>query len=81
MNKHHIPGGNSFNLVFVNNLMFEMDLTRAELFDLATDPGVKKIHTPRFDVKDWLKWRGNVAGEFMYFGIWTQICWANQWLE
>ena len=38
MNKHHIPGGNSFNLVFVNNLMFEMDLTRKELFDLAMDP-------------------------------------------
>jgi hypothetical protein len=81
MTKYHNPGGNSVNIVFVEDLMFEMDLTRGELFDLATDPEVKKILTPRFEVKDISKWRGHVAAEMTYIGIWNKIYWTNKWLE
>ena len=81
MNKYHNPGGNSVNIVDVEDLMFEMDMTREELVDLVMDPDVKKILTPRFEVRDWAKWRGHVASELVYIGIWNKIYWTNQWLE
>ena len=63
LNKYHNPGGNSVNTVLVEDLIFEMELTREEIFELATDPEVKKMISPRFNVKDWSKWRGNIAEE------------------
>ena len=43
LNKYHNPGGSSINTVLVEDLIFEMELTREELFELATDPKVKKM--------------------------------------
>ena len=79
--KHHNPGGNSVNIVPVDDLIFEMELTREELFDLATDPAMKKILSPKFNVKDWGKWRGNTADMLESIGIWNKIYWSNKWDE
>lgn len=57
------------NIVPVDDLIFEMELTREELFDLATDPAVKKILSPKFNVKDWEKWRGNAADMLESIGM------------
>ena len=81
LNKHHNPGGNSVNTVLVEDLIFEMKLTREELFDLATDPAVKKMISPRYKVKDWSKWQGHTAEELETICIWNKIYWSNQWLE
>ncbi len=69
LNKYHNPGGNSINIVPVEDLIFEMGLTRQELFELASDPAVKKILSPRYNVKDWSKWRGDIAEELESIGI------------
>lgn len=45
------------------------------------NPIVKKILTPRFEVRDISKWRGHVATEMTYIGIWNKIYWTKQWLE
>jgi hypothetical protein len=79
--KYHNPGGNSVNIVSVDDLIFEMELTRAELFDLATDPEVKKMLTPKYNVKDWSKWHGHKAIDLVSIAIWNKIYWTNQWLE
>jgi len=55
LNKYHNPGGNSINIVLVDDLIFEMELTRREIFELASDPAVKKMLSPRYNVKDWSK--------------------------
>ena len=79
LDKHHNPGGNSVNIVPVDDLIFEMGLTRQEIFDLVTDPKVKKMISPRFNVKDWSKWRGNIAEELESIGVWNKIYWTNKW--
>ena len=81
LDKYHNPDGISINTVLVEDLIFEMELTREELFELATDPEVKKMISPRFNVKDWSKWRGNIAEELESIGILNKIYWTNRWLE
>lgn len=54
LTKYHNPGGNSVNIVPVDDLIFEMELTRREIFELASDPAVKNILSPKFSIKDWI---------------------------
>ena len=81
LNNYHNPGGNSINIVPVDDLIFEMELIRREIFELASDPAVKKILSPKFSVKDWSKWRRNIVEELESIGIWNKIYWNNQWMK
>jgi hypothetical protein len=45
--KYRSSGGNSLNAVLVDDLIFEMELTREEIFKLAIDQTVKKMITPK----------------------------------
>jgi len=46
---------------------------------------IKRLHAemtnPSFIVKDWSKWRGNIADEMESIAIWNKIYWTNKWLE